>query len=58
MLSETIEGVKLKKLEAHMGWRFQYPERYSRDEAWDLLLHYGTVVMVEVYAVETIEGGR
>jgi hypothetical protein len=55
-ISEDIEGVRINKLESHMGWRFQYPERYSQDDKWEYLLRlFGRVVPVDVTVVEMVE---
>ena len=47
-ISETPAGVREKYLEACMGWRFNHPDRYSRDEEWARLLTFGSVVHVMV----------
>jgi len=47
-ISDTPENVRLKYLALCMGWRFEHPERYSQDEAWQRLLTFGKVVPVVV----------
>ena len=47
-IAETEDAVRWKVLEGSMGWQFEYPERYSRDEEWQRLLAYGKVVSVSV----------
>lgn len=50
-IAETEDAVRWKMLEASMGWRFEHPERYDRDEEWNRLLAYGRVVPVSVECV-------
>lgn len=47
-IAETEDAVRWKMLEGSMGWRFEYPERYNRDEEWQRLLTFGKVVTVSV----------
>lgn len=47
-ISDCEDGVKLRVLENSMGWRFQHPERYNQDEAWENLLEFGKIVNVSV----------
>lgn len=47
-IAETEDDAKLKTLEGVMGWRFQYPDRYDQDEAWNNILKYGKIVAVSV----------
>lgn len=35
-------------LRSPMGWRFDHPERYDRDEAWGNLQTHGRIVQVEI----------
>lgn len=51
-LHNTTEGAKMKMLEQSMGWRFQYPDRYSPDEHWDMLLQHGEIKAVTVQLKE------
>lgn len=47
-LHNTEEGAKLKMLEGSMGWRFEYPERYSHEEHWEMLQKHGEIKAVQV----------
>ena len=50
-LAEDEEQVKFKVLEGAMGWRFEYPDRYNREEEWVRLQAFGKVVKVRVCLV-------
>jgi len=50
-IAETEDAVRQKMLAGSMGWRFENPERYSHDEAWQRLLVCGRVVQVSVREV-------
>ena len=47
-LHATAEGAKMKMLEGSMGWRFEYPDRYSHEEHWSMLLMHGEIREVTV----------
>lgn len=51
-ISESFDASKWKMIENSMGWRFNHPERYSRDEQWERLRQYGKIVAVEVTVLE------
>ena len=52
-ISETPDNVRVKYLSSSMGWRLQYPDRYSQDEEWQRVLTFGSVVPVLVSSAET-----
>lgn len=53
-ISETPDGVRDRMLEGVMGWRYQYPDRYPHEEAWQRILKTGTVVNVSVTEIDEV----
>ena len=51
-VSESVDRLKEKMLPEVMGWRYDYPERYSRETAWERVLETGTIVQVTVAVKE------
>jgi hypothetical protein len=47
-IAETQDGVRLRCLEASMGWRFDHPSRYDHEKEWQRLLTYGSVVPISI----------
>lgn len=48
-LADTEANVRTKYLELCMGWRFEHPDRFSQDEAWERILKFFTVVPVVIH---------
>lgn len=47
-VAESEDAVKRQMVSMFMGWRFEYPDRYSHDEEWLRLQKYGRIVPVRV----------
>jgi len=45
---ESIEHVKQNMIKETMGWRYEYPDKYSHDEEWQRLLKYGSVKKAKI----------
>lgn len=52
-IARTEDSVRLLVLKSCMGWRFDHPERYDQDEAWNHLQSHGRIVQVEITVVPT-----
>jgi hypothetical protein len=52
-VAASPEQVRAQMLQACLGWRFEYPDRYSHDETWAAMLKTGTVVKVVVAPLES-----
>lgn len=51
-IGETPGIVRDRMLEGVMGWRYEHPDRYPHDEAWQRILETGTVVKVSVTEID------
>lgn len=50
-IGETYDAVKHRMLQDSMSWRYEHPTVYNRDEHWEELLRYGSVVQVSIEVV-------
>lgn len=41
LIGRSEEVAKQKALEAHMGWRYKYPEKCDREEHWNRIVESG-----------------
>ncbi len=47
-IAETPDKAKDKMVREAMGWRYDYPDRYSREEAWVGLSQFGRIVRIKI----------
>jgi len=51
-IDETAELVREGILEDCLGWRYHYPDRYPRNEAWERFSKTGSIVRVSISVVD------